>query len=195
MISVFGKVAIGDAPGQKATKEEVVRWKTSPAMIEARKNLRQPVDTAEDADPHDTYIRRIMINVWKNDHSEINQEFAIAVIDMMFDPTITTTSLTGDEIEGRMQARATQPKKMETEDSEEDPEEVYRTLERISFINLTSNLHIFEIIYLVDQLLHSEEDLEENPEEDPEEDPEEVCRTIERTTFINLTSNLHIFEI
>jgi len=115
-------------------------------MIEVRKNLWQPVDTAEDADPHDTYIRRIIIDVWKNDRSEINQEFAIAVIDMMFDPTITTTSLTGNEIEGRMQARATQLKKMETEDSEEDPEEVYRTLERISFINLTSNLHIFEII-------------------------------------------------
>jgi len=51
-----------------------------------------------------------------------------------------------NEIEGRMQARATQLKKMETEDSEEDLEEVCRTLERISFINLTSNLHIFEII-------------------------------------------------
>jgi len=121
MVNVFGKVVIGDAPGQKATKEEVVSWKTSPAMIEAKKNLWQPVDTAEDADPHDTYIRRIMNNAWKNDRSKINQEFAIAVIDMMFDPAITTTSLTGDEIEGRMQARAEQLQKMAME---EDPEEV-----------------------------------------------------------------------
>ncbi|CAG8850200.1 29803_t:CDS:1, partial [Racocetra persica] len=41
-------------------------------------------------------------------HSKLNQEFAIAVIDMMFDPTITTTSLTGREIHFRMEARSKQ---------------------------------------------------------------------------------------
>jgi len=121
MVNVFGKVVIGDAPGQKATKDEVVSWKTSPAMVEAKKNLWRPVDTAEDADPSDTYIRRIMNDAWRNDRSKLNQEFAIAVIDIMFDLAITTTSLTGDEIEGRMQARSKQLERME-EDLEVDPE-------------------------------------------------------------------------
>ena len=125
MISVFGSVVIGDAPGQKAMKEEVVNWKTSPAMIEAKEKLWNPVDTAEDADPQDTYIRRIMTEVWKNKRSKINQEFAIAVIDMMFDPAITITSLTGDEISQRMQARAAQLKEAEKVEMEEDSEEVY----------------------------------------------------------------------
>ena len=56
IVNVFGKVVIGDAPGQKATKEEVVSWKTSPAMIEAKKNLWQPVNTAEDVNSYDIYI-------------------------------------------------------------------------------------------------------------------------------------------
>jgi len=151
MINVLGKVMIGDVPKQKASKEEIINWKTSPAMLEAKAKLWQPVDTAEDADPQDTYIRHIMTDVWRDNRSKVNQQFAIAVIDMMFDPTITTTSLTGDEIAQRMQAQAqaaqlkkTDAEKMEiAEDSEE---EVFRNNVCMTFLTWLLKLGIFSLL-------------------------------------------------
>ncbi|CAG8677397.1 14452_t:CDS:2, partial [Racocetra fulgida] len=94
MVNVLGKIAISDIPGQKASKKEVLTWKTNLAMLEAKSKLWVPVDLSEDADPRNIYIRRIITKVFRGHRSKLNQEFAIAVIDMMFDPTITTTSLT-----------------------------------------------------------------------------------------------------
>ncbi|CAG8761608.1 8794_t:CDS:2, partial [Gigaspora margarita] len=54
MVNILGKVSIGDAPGQKASKEEILAWKTSPALLEAKTKLWKPVDLSEDADPQDT---------------------------------------------------------------------------------------------------------------------------------------------
>ncbi|CAG8766754.1 17173_t:CDS:2, partial [Racocetra persica] len=68
--------------------------KTSSAMIEAKSKLWEPVDLSEDTNFCNIYICYIITEVFESCHSKLNQEFAIAVIDMMFDPTITTTSLT-----------------------------------------------------------------------------------------------------
>ncbi|CAG8527929.1 5651_t:CDS:2 [Racocetra persica] len=54
----------------------------------------KPVDLSEDTDLCDIYIYYIMIEVFRSHHSKLNQEFVITVIDIMFDPTITTTSFT-----------------------------------------------------------------------------------------------------
>ncbi|KAF0476368.1 hypothetical protein F8M41_024416 [Gigaspora margarita] len=61
-----------------------------------------------------------MIEVWRNCHSKINQEFAIAVIEMMFDPAITTTSLTSDDIDAFMQARTIKIMQMKNENEPVD---------------------------------------------------------------------------
>ncbi|CAG8592132.1 1674_t:CDS:1 [Dentiscutata erythropus] len=108
MVNVFGKVAIEDIPRQKASKQDVLAWKTSLAMLEAKSKLWQPVDLSKDTNPHDTYIRCIITEAFRGRYSKLNQEFAIVVIDMMVDPTITTTSLTSREIQSRMEAQSKQ---------------------------------------------------------------------------------------
>ncbi|CAG8855143.1 13173_t:CDS:1, partial [Gigaspora margarita] len=132
MVNILGKVSISDAPGQKASKKEVLAWKTSPALLEAKTKLWKPVDLSEDADPQDIYIRHIMIEVWRNRHSKINQEFAIAVIEMMFDPAIITTSLTSDDIDAFMQARTIKIAQMKNE--------VYRIMSSASARRSTINI-------------------------------------------------------
>ncbi|CAG8626106.1 521_t:CDS:2, partial [Racocetra fulgida] len=108
MVNVLGKIAIGDISGQKASKKEILTWKTSLAMLEAKSKLWVPVDLSEDADLCDTYIYRIITEVFRGRCLKLNQEFAIAVINMMFKPTITTTSLTDREIHSRIEARSKQ---------------------------------------------------------------------------------------
>ncbi|CAG8481917.1 2972_t:CDS:2 [Dentiscutata erythropus] len=121
MVNVLGKVAIGDIPGQKASKQEVLTWKTSTAMLEAKFKLWKPVDLSEDADPCDTYICCIMTEVFRSRRSKLNQEFAIVVIDMMFDSTITTTSFTDGEIYSRIEALSKQVNNVqESNDNAED---------------------------------------------------------------------------
>ncbi|CAG8728371.1 6885_t:CDS:2, partial [Dentiscutata erythropus] len=70
IVNVFGKVAIEDIPGQKASKQNVLAFRDC--------------------------------------CSKLNQEFAIAVINMMVDLIITTTSLTSGEIQSRMEAQSKQ---------------------------------------------------------------------------------------
>ncbi|CAG8700376.1 36259_t:CDS:2, partial [Racocetra persica] len=71
IVNILGKIAIDDIPRQKASKKE----KMLTLVI---------------------YICHIITEVFRDRYSKLNQEFAIAVIDMIFNPTITTTSLTGD---------------------------------------------------------------------------------------------------
>ncbi|CAG8658432.1 4840_t:CDS:2 [Gigaspora margarita] len=139
MVNILGKVSIGDAPGQKASKKEILAWKTSPVLLEAKTKLWKPVDLSEDADPQDTYIHHIMIEVWRNCHSKINQEFAIAVIEMMFDPAITTTSLTSDDIDAFMQAQTMKIAQMKNK--------VYRIMSSASARRGTINTEIGTLYY------------------------------------------------
>ncbi|CAG8704954.1 17487_t:CDS:2 [Dentiscutata erythropus] len=91
------------------------------AMLEAKSKLWKPVDLPEGADPRNIYIHHIMTKVFRSCYSKLNQEFAIAVIDIMFNPTITTTSLMGGEIHSRMEALSKQVNNIqESDDNAED---------------------------------------------------------------------------
>ncbi|CAG8649392.1 8151_t:CDS:2, partial [Racocetra persica] len=102
MVNILEKVNIGDTSGQKASKEKILAWKTSLALLEAKTKLWKP--------------------------------FAIAVIEMIFDLTITTTSRTGDDIDTYMQARTIKIIQINNENKPFDQQ-----LEDCSNINSDSN--------------------------------------------------------
>ncbi|CAG8752700.1 4969_t:CDS:2 [Dentiscutata erythropus] len=85
-------------------------------MLEAKSKLWKPVDLSEGANPCDIYIHCIMTEVFRSRRSKLNQEFAIAVIDMMFDSTITTTSLMDGEIHSQMEALSKQVNNVQESD-------------------------------------------------------------------------------
>ncbi|CAG8792538.1 1130_t:CDS:2, partial [Dentiscutata erythropus] len=95
IVNILGKVAIRNILSQKASKKEVLAWKTSSAMFEAKS-------------------KSICCR------SKLNQEFAIVVIDMMFDPTIMTTSHTGGEIHSRIETQSKQINNIIQDDNAED---------------------------------------------------------------------------
>ena len=98
--STFGKVHIGEIPGNRATVETIINWKTSSNVKWAKENLWNPVD---DNDRNDTYMKRILDQVFKAEKCTTNNcAFVIAVVELIFDPNVQTTSLSGEMIIDRM---------------------------------------------------------------------------------------------
>ena len=99
--NIFGKVNIGEIPGHKESPEEVMKWKNLPNVTWAKQHLWSQVEGSDDQD--DTYISRIMNEVFKVEkHTANNCVFVIAVVDLIFDVNIQTTTLTGGMIVQRM---------------------------------------------------------------------------------------------
>ncbi len=99
--STFGKVFIGDIPGQKASMDEITNWKNSTNVMWARNNLWSKVNESEKDD--DTYITRITNQVFKvNKLTTDNCLFVLAVVDLIFDINVPSTTLTGETITKRM---------------------------------------------------------------------------------------------
>ena len=99
--STFGKVFIGDIPGQKASMDEITNWKNSTNVMWARNNLWSKVNESEKDD--DTYITRITNQVFKvNKLTTDNCLFVLAVVDLIFDINVPSTMLTGETITKRM---------------------------------------------------------------------------------------------
>ena len=99
--STFGKVFIGDIPGQKASMDEITNWKNSTNVMWARNNLWSKVNESEKGD--DTYITRITNQVFKvNKLTTDNCLFVLAVVDLIFDINVPSTTLTGETITKRM---------------------------------------------------------------------------------------------
>lgn len=99
--STFGKVFIGDIPGQKASMDEITNWKNSINVMWARNNLWSKVNKSEKDD--DTYITRITNQVFKvNKLTTDNCLFVLAVVDLIFDINVPSTTLTGETITKRM---------------------------------------------------------------------------------------------
>ena len=92
--NIFGKVNIGEIPGHKGSPEEVMKWKNLPNVTWAKQHLWNQVEGSDDQD--DTYISRIMNEVFKVEKRTANNcVFVIAVVDLIFDVNIQTTTLTG----------------------------------------------------------------------------------------------------
>ena len=99
--STFGKVFIGDIPGQKASIDEITKWKNLTNVMWARNNLWSKVNESEKDD--DTYITRITNQVFKvNKLTTDNCLFVLAVVDLIFDINVPSTTLTGETITKRM---------------------------------------------------------------------------------------------
>src|ERR1044071_5135317 len=98
--NIFGKVNIGEIPGHKGSPEEVMKWKNLPNVTWAKQHL-WSLEGSDDQD--DTYISRIMNEVFKVEKRTANNcVFVIAVVDLIFDVNIQTTTLTGGMIVQRM---------------------------------------------------------------------------------------------
>jgi len=96
--NTFGKVLIGEIPGNKASIEAIMNWKTSSNVKWASENLWCQVDEDSD-DQYDTYMNRILNEVFKADkRNTSNCAFVIAIVDLMFDTNVQTTTLTGEMI-------------------------------------------------------------------------------------------------
>ena len=99
--NTFGKVFIGDIPGQKASMDEIKNWKNSTNVMWARNNLWSQVNESKKDD--DTYINRITNQVFKvNNLTTNNCLFVLAVVDIIFDVNVLSTTLTGEMITNRM---------------------------------------------------------------------------------------------
>jgi hypothetical protein len=125
MMNVFGKVFIGDYPGHKASPSEVLAWKTSKNARWAYENLWNGIDESGN-DPCDTYINRITKEVLKsNERTSNNCLFIIAIVDLMFDPNIQTTVLSGESIIKCMaeKAKANEDMELQQKSNELDDEE------------------------------------------------------------------------
>jgi hypothetical protein len=99
--NTFGKVFVGEIPGQKASSEEIANWKKSKNVLWAKKNLWSQVKDSDKED--DTYINRITSQVFKEEKFTTNNcLFVVAVVDLIFDVNVPTTTLTGETITKRM---------------------------------------------------------------------------------------------
>lgn len=95
--NTFGKVFIEDIPGQKASMDEIKKWKNSTNVMWARDNLWSQVN--ESKKDNDTYINRITNQVFKvNNLTTNNCLFVLAVVDIIFDVNVLSTTLTGETI-------------------------------------------------------------------------------------------------
>lgn len=81
-------------------------WKTTENVRWAKDNLWNAVDPDGDK-PRDTYMSRIIKEALKKDERTADScAFVAAIVDLMFDSDIQTTTLTGELIVNRMSARA-----------------------------------------------------------------------------------------
>ncbi|PKC51515.1 hypothetical protein RhiirA1_405487, partial [Rhizophagus irregularis] len=95
--NTFGKVFLGEIPGQKVSFDEIANWKNSTNVLWAKKNLWSQVKDSDKDD--DTYINRITSQVFKEEKFTTNNcLFVIAVVDLIFDVDVQTTTLSGETI-------------------------------------------------------------------------------------------------
>jgi hypothetical protein len=84
----------------------VLAWKTTENAKWANDHLWSQVDP-DSHDSDDTYVNRIINEVLKIDERTVdNCAFVIAIIDLMFDLNISTTTLPGELIIRRMAEKA-----------------------------------------------------------------------------------------
>lgn len=106
-MNVFGKAFIGSYPGHKALSLEVLEWKKSKNVTWARENLWNKVDIEGNQDSNDTYINRITKEVLKDGERTANNcLFVVAIVDLMFDSNLQSTTLSGELITRRMAEKA-----------------------------------------------------------------------------------------
>ena len=81
--------------------DEIKTWKNSTNVKWARNNLWSQVTESEKDD--DTYINHITSQVFKIDKFTANNcLFVLAVVDLIFDVNVPSTTLTGETITDRM---------------------------------------------------------------------------------------------
>ncbi|RGB25022.1 hypothetical protein C1646_803251 [Rhizophagus diaphanus] len=103
IINVFGKAFIGNCPGHKAYEN---LWC----------NINKDGDN-----PNDTYINCITNEVLKEDERTFdNYLFVIAIIDLMFDLNVQTTTLSSDEITRHMAKKFNEQEEMTELDNNEN---------------------------------------------------------------------------
>ncbi|CAB4483681.1 unnamed protein product [Rhizophagus irregularis] len=129
--NTFGKVFLGEIPGQKVSFDEIANWKNSTNVLWAKKNLWSQVKDSDKDD--DTYINRITSQVFKEKKFTTNNcLFVIAVVDLIFDVDVQTTTLSGETITKRMEKLNNDKKKQEEQEGNDqeggsdDQEEVNR---------------------------------------------------------------------
>jgi hypothetical protein len=100
-----------------------MNWKTSTNVTWAKDNLWNQVDDNSD-DQYDTYMNRIMNEVFKGERCTSNNcAFVVAIVDLIFDTKVQTTSLSGEMIVSRMNKNSADyhdDTSTEDEDEEED---------------------------------------------------------------------------
>ncbi|CAB4473771.1 unnamed protein product [Rhizophagus irregularis] len=113
--NTFGKVFLGEIPGQKVSFDEIANWKNSTNVLWAKKNLWSQVKDSDKDD--DTYINRITSQVFKEEKFTTNNcLFVIAVVDLIFDVDVQTTTLSGETITKRMEKLNNNKKKQEEQE-------------------------------------------------------------------------------
>src|SRR3989337_4438284 len=122
-MNVFGSMFLGHYPNHKASSADVLSWKTSENVKWAYEHLWSSVD--KNGENHDnTYINRITKEVLKsNERTTNNCLFIVAIVDLMFDPTVQTTILSGELISKRMNEKNEQQElesQRETNESNDD---------------------------------------------------------------------------
>ena len=120
IINVFGKAFIGNCPGHKATTSDILTWKRSKNVRWVYENLWCSINKDGD-NPNDTYINRITNEVLKEDERTFdNCLFVIAIVDLMFDLNVQTTTLSSEEITKRMAKKLNEQEEMTELDNNED---------------------------------------------------------------------------
>ena len=100
--NTFGKILIGEISGHKVSMEAIMNWKNSINVKWAKDNLWNQVDENSN-DQYDTYMNRIMNEVFKGERRTTNNcAFVVAIVDLIFDVKVQTTSLSGEMIVDRM---------------------------------------------------------------------------------------------
>jgi hypothetical protein len=103
--NTFGKVFIGEISGYKASAEEIRDWKSSSNVMWAKNNLWSQVKDSIKED--DTYIDRITSEVFKVEKFTTNNcLFVVAIVDLIFDSNVSSTTLTGEMIVRRMNEKS-----------------------------------------------------------------------------------------
>jgi len=88
------------------TTEEVLEWKTRENTKSAKERLWTKVDP-DGKNPGDTYMSRIIKEVLKTtERTADNCAFVTAIVDLMFDHNVQTTTLSGEAIVKRMSVKA-----------------------------------------------------------------------------------------
>ncbi|CAI2186520.1 17079_t:CDS:1 [Funneliformis geosporum] len=122
-MNVVGKTFIRTYPDHKATSSEVLEWKMSKNVKWACENLWNKVKNVDN--PSDTYISHIIQEVLKtNERITNNCLFVISIVELMFDPEIQTTVLSGELIIKRMIDWDKQQKKTLNKNYELDENEI-----------------------------------------------------------------------